>query len=106
MKPAVIVGALVFIAAGTMHFVAPSAYVKIMPPALPAKELLVAISGAAEIAGGIGLLVPALRFSAAMGLIALLVAVFPANIYWRPTPQPFPACRRGRSGPAYRSNSS
>ena len=42
---------------------------------------MVEISGAAEIAGGIGLLIPALRRAAAWGLVALLIAVFPANIY-------------------------
>ncbi|CAN5385099.1 hypothetical protein BH23GEM4_BH23GEM4_09840 [soil metagenome] len=52
-----------------------------MPPLLPHPRALVALSGAAEIAGGIGVLVPALRCAAGVGLIALLVAVFPANVY-------------------------
>jgi uncharacterized membrane protein len=75
-----------FIVLGIAHFVWPNAYAKIMPPIFPRPELLVAISGAAEIAGGIGLLIPALRRAAAWGLILLLIAVFPANIYmagWR-----------------------
>ena len=52
-----------------------------MPPALPAPLLLVYVSGVAEIAGGLGLLLPATRRWAGWGLVALLVAVFPANVY-------------------------
>jgi uncharacterized membrane protein len=73
--------ALIFAGTGTMHFVTPDAFVQIVPPMLPAKEALVAISGAAELAGAAGLLIPQTRRYAAYGLIALLVAVFPANIY-------------------------
>jgi uncharacterized membrane protein len=72
---------LLFIAAGTLHFTRSAWYTAIVPPPLPAKEQLVAISGIAEILGGAGLLVPATRRVAAYGLIALLIAVFPANIY-------------------------
>lgn len=70
-----------FIAAGTMHFVHTKAYVRIVPDYLPSAHALVAISGVAEIAGGLGVLVPMLRRPAGMGLLALLVAVFPANIF-------------------------
>lgn len=70
-----------FIIAGALHFVAPGQYQKIIPPQFPAPAALVAISGVAEIAGGIGLLIPPLRKAAVWGLIALLIAVFPANIY-------------------------
>ncbi len=59
----------------------PDPYVKIMPPFIPAPLAMVYTSGAAEIAGGIGLLTPRLRRPAAWGLVALLTAVFPANIY-------------------------
>jgi len=52
-----------------------------MPPWLPAQELLNAISGAAEIAGGIGILIPRTRKAAAIGLILLMIAIFPANIH-------------------------
>jgi uncharacterized membrane protein len=52
-----------------------------VPPQLGHADLLVAISGVAELAGGIGLLIPATRNAAAIGLIALLIAVWPANIY-------------------------
>ena len=70
-----------FIVAGANHFVHPSVYQRIVPPSLPAPALLVAISGAAEILGGIGVLLPATRKLAGAGLIVLLVAVFPANAY-------------------------
>ena len=73
--------ALLFVGAGVAHFVRPGPYVAIVPPVLPAPELLVAVSGAAEIVGGLALLVPALRRAAGVGLIALLLAVYPANIY-------------------------
>jgi uncharacterized membrane protein len=73
--------AVSLVAAGLNHFVSPTFYRRIVPPFLPAPRLLVAISGVCEIAGGFGLLVRPLRRSAGWGLIALLVAVFPANIY-------------------------
>lgn len=52
-----------------------------IPPWLPRPDLLNLISGAAEIAGGIGILIPRTRRAAAIGLILLLIAVFPANIH-------------------------
>ena len=51
-----------------------------MPPSLPQPALLVALSGAAEILGGLGVLLPLTRAAAGWGLLALLVAVFPANL--------------------------
>ena len=66
--------------AGTFHFIKPQPFVKIVPPFLPFPLALVYISGVAEILGGIGLLVPAVRLWAGIGLIALLIAVFPANL--------------------------
>jgi len=75
-----LMGAL-YIGTGTMHFVLTSAYLRVMPPYLPAHRELVLLSGVAEIAGGVGVLVPQTRRAAAWGLIALLVAVMPANIY-------------------------
>ena len=66
--------------AGVMHFVAPRGYVKIVPSWLPAPAALVAISGVFEILGGVGLLIPATQRFAAWGLIALFIAVFPANV--------------------------
>ena len=73
--------AALFIIAGANHFLAPAPYLAIMPPRFPAPAALVAISGIAEIAGGLGLLFRFTRKAAAAGLIVLLVAVFPANIY-------------------------
>ena len=78
-----------FIVAGTFHFLKPEAYLRIMPPYIPAPALLVAISGIAEIAGGMGLLIPPLRYAAGWGLIALLIAIFPANIYMLQHPEIF-----------------
>jgi uncharacterized membrane protein len=73
-------GAL-FLTSGTLHFVKPGIFRQIVPPGLPAPHALVAISGAAEIAGAVGLFVPPVRRAATYGLIALLFAVFPANVY-------------------------
>lgn len=72
-----------------MHFVVPGIYIRIVPPILPSPALIVIISGIAEIAGGIGLLFPITRRFAAWGLILLLVAVFPANIYMAVAHLPF-----------------
>ena len=74
--------AALFISAGVNHFVNPKPYRAIMPPSLErhAKEL-VEISGVAEVAGGVGVLLVPTRRAAGVGLIALLVAVFPANLY-------------------------
>lgn len=73
--------ALFFIAGGLNHFRSPEIYLSMMPPYLPWPEGLNLISGAAEIAGGIGVLIPSVRRAAGWGLIALLVAVFPANLH-------------------------
>jgi uncharacterized membrane protein len=73
--------AVLFLVAGALHFAFPQVYLKIMPPYLPAHLLLVYISGAAEMLGGLGLLLPFSRRAAAWGLVALLIAVLPANIY-------------------------
>lgn len=66
--------------AGINHFVAPAVYVGMMPAVLPAPLALVYVSGIAEIAGGLGLLHPRTRKLAAWGLIALFIAIVPANI--------------------------
>jgi uncharacterized membrane protein len=73
--------AIFMIGAGTMHFVNPDFYLKIMPPYLPLHRELVYLSGALEAALGLLLLVPRFTRLAAWGIIALLIAVFPANIY-------------------------
>ena len=73
--------AAAFVFAGAMHFVHPKSYASVMPPYLPNPRELVAVSGAFEIAGGIGVLLPQpIRRWAGWGLVALLIAVFPANI--------------------------
>ena len=69
-----------FVIAGTIHFLRPAPYLAIMPPFLPWPKTLVAVSGAAEIAGGVGVLFPWSRRVAGWWLIALLIAVFPANL--------------------------
>lgn len=73
--------AIGFIAAGANHFRDPDFYLAIMPPYMPWPGLMVAFSGLCEIAGGIGILIPSTRRLAGYGLIALLVAVFPANLF-------------------------
>jgi uncharacterized membrane protein len=78
--------ALFFSAAGILHFLKPAMYMKIVPPYIPWPLAMVYISGAAEITGGLGILIPPVRRSAALGLIALLLAVFPANIYMATNP--------------------
>ena len=75
----VLAGFLVF--AGSMHFARPEFFLKIMPPYLPFPMGLVLISGAFEIALGVSLGIPRLSKVAAWGIIALMLAVFPANIY-------------------------
>ena len=73
---------VVMVASGVGHFVATDVYVAMVPALLPAPKLLVWVSGVAELAGGLGLVAPwpRVRRAAALGLIALLVAVFPANV--------------------------
>lgn len=82
--------ALLFIGGGINHVVNPAVYMRMMPAYLPAHEFLVLLSGIAEIALGILLLVPRTSVLAAWGLIALLVAVFPANLEMALHPEHFP----------------
>lgn len=65
---------------GVTHFLQPEQYARIVPPPFPPLAS-VYFSGLFEILGGIGLLIPFLSVAAAWGLIALFIAVFPANIY-------------------------
>jgi uncharacterized membrane protein len=71
---------LLMIAAGVTHFIKPGPFVRIVPNFLPYPLQLVYISGFFEILGGIGLLIPSVSRPSAWGLIALFIAVFPANI--------------------------
>lgn len=73
--------ATLFCGAGVLHFVHRDSFEQMVPPWLPKPALLVAISGIAEIVGAIGLLRSDTRVGAGWGLVALLVAVFPANIH-------------------------
>ncbi|KAB8331054.1 DoxX family membrane protein [Scytonema tolypothrichoides VB-61278] len=66
--------------AGITHFTSADQYVRIVPPQLPYPLEIVYLSGFYEILGGIGLLVPPVSQATAWGLIALFIAVFPANI--------------------------
>ncbi len=74
-----IVLAVLMVIAGALHFVATDAYASIMPAYLPAHRELVLISGVFEILGGAGLLIARVRGAAGIGLIALFIAVLPAN---------------------------
>jgi uncharacterized membrane protein len=69
------------VGAGTLHFINPDFYVKIMAPYLPLHLESVYLSGFCEIALGVLLLIPQFSRLAAWGIISLLIAVFPANIY-------------------------
>jgi uncharacterized membrane protein len=80
---------LIFVGAGVNHFVIPRAYRQIVPPRFGDPARLVAISGFAEIAGGVGVLLPRTRRLAGLGLLALLAAVSPANVYMARNPTRF-----------------
>lgn len=82
--------AIFFIFFGIDHFINPDFYLSIMPPAFPLHKEAVYISGFFEILGGLGVLISRFRKIAGWGLIALLVAVYPANIYMALTPEAFP----------------
>ena len=73
--------ALFYVGSGVLHFTNSGVYLAIMPPYLPFHLELVYLSGIAEIALGVGVLIPATRVRAAWGLILLLIAVFPANVH-------------------------
>jgi len=85
-----LLGAL-FIAAGINHFVDPATYLRMMPDYLPFPVTLVYLSGVGEVVGGVGLFIPRWRAAAGWGLIALLIAVFPANVQMALHPELFPS---------------
>jgi uncharacterized membrane protein len=72
---------LFFVVAGLLHFIIPEFYLAMMPPFIPFQQFFIIVSGIAETAGAIGIQIPRFRKLAGIGLIVLLVAVFPANIY-------------------------
>ena len=75
--------AAIFLFAGTVHLMTPGLFLPIMPPGIPWPMGCIVVSGVFELMGGAGLLVPSagIRKLAGIGLILLLIAVFPANIY-------------------------
>jgi uncharacterized membrane protein len=73
--------AMVYIVAGINHFRVPKMYLHIIPPALPRPKAINAISGLAELLLGIALCIPQFSAYAAWGIIVLLIAVYPANVY-------------------------
>jgi uncharacterized membrane protein len=72
--------ALFMVAIGIAHFTRTADFVAIVPAYLPSPRMLVLVSGVCEIAGGLAILVPRLRRAAAIGLVLLYIAVFPANV--------------------------
>jgi uncharacterized membrane protein len=72
--------ASMFVLTGVSHFTATDAFVAMVPEFLPLRREAIHLSGLAELAGAAGLLVPRLRRLAGLGLAALLVSVFPANV--------------------------
>jgi uncharacterized membrane protein len=84
-----------FVFAGVMHFAIPRTYRKIVPPWVPASKAMVYASGVAEIAGGVGMMVPARRRLAGWWLIATMVGVFPANLHMAINADEYPAVPGG-----------
>jgi uncharacterized membrane protein len=82
--------AAMFLLTGFSHFAPPLRrdLVAIVPPRLPAPGYLVTITGVLELLGAVGLLVPATRVAAAVCLLVLMVAMFPANVYASRMPDP------------------
>jgi uncharacterized membrane protein len=82
--------AAMFVLTGVAHFVPPlrDNLIAIVPPQLPGPALLVSITGVLEFLGAVGLLVPVTRVAAAVCLLLLMLAMFPANIYAARMPNP------------------
>ena len=81
--------ALIFLSAGTLHFLRPEPFLRVVPPWVGSPGWAVALSGAAELAGGLGLLPPRTRGAASLGLVALLLAVSPVHVYMLQEPERF-----------------
>ena len=82
--------AVFLVVAGVTHFTNRDFFTAIVPPYLPWPEMLVYVSGVAEIVIGVMLMVPATSRLAGWAAIALLIAVFPANIHMAMNPQLYP----------------
>jgi uncharacterized membrane protein len=82
--------AAMFVLTGVAHFAPPlrAALIAIVPPQLPTPGVLVTVTGVLELLGAVGLLVPPTRFAAAICLLLLMLAMFPANIYASRMPNP------------------
>jgi uncharacterized membrane protein len=78
-----------FITTGVLHFTHTRVYERIMPPYVPRHRESVLISGVAEAVGGAGILLPATRPYARWWLLALLAAVFPANVHMALNPRQY-----------------
>jgi len=78
---------LFFIGAGVNHFATPGFYRRIVPPGFGDPETVVQASGVAEIVAGVAVLMPATRRASGWGLVALLLAIFPANIHMAMNPK-------------------
>jgi uncharacterized membrane protein len=76
-----------FASTGVLHFLIPRSYEAMMPPSLPAHSEAVAVSGVAEIVGALAVLHPGTRRFGRWWLLALLVAVFPANVHMAVNPE-------------------
>ncbi|MEE9414444.1 MAG: hypothetical protein V3V01_04100 [Acidimicrobiales bacterium] len=80
MNPTRLLASAVFAGTGVAHFAKPDFFEAVVPDWFPTKSLANQVSGAAEIAFGLGLAIPATRRASGWGLLALVAAVFPANI--------------------------
>ena len=90
-RAGLVIQAIFYIAGGVNHLWHPTPYVRIMPPHYAHPLGLVQLSGAAEILGGIGLLVPATRRISASGLIAMLLVYYDVHIFMATHPERFAA---------------
>lgn len=92
-RVAQIAAAVVFIPFGILHCARVDTFVPIMPPIIPFPRVVIVLTGLAEIAGGIGILVPSLRKAAGIGLALYAIGVYPANVYqafWHVQVPPLP----------------
>lgn len=88
VTPGTLALGVLFVTTGTLHFLTPAVFDQIVPPGTPlSPRAATLLSGAAELAGGVGLVWPVTRPAARWGLLALLVAVFPANVFMAQHPE-------------------